>query len=189
MGFEWTAASASPEHVMRRRRQITRSSVSPSHWPARGPCGIWCGEGDSRRVPVWGRAGGGPRPSSSGLSRVPSTKGRLWPFILRGGLAIGPRGADVSWCRGSHAVYSTSVVFLEYVYGHFDGSLVLVPARLGDLVASGSRGSRAEVCVELQVAYACASRHALFGWLIGEVSRSSSWNASSKATRVYHPRG
>jgi hypothetical protein len=117
--------------------------------------------------PGRGRAGGGPRPSSSGLSRVPSTKGRLWPFILRGGLAVGPRGADVSWCRGSHAVYSTSVVFLEYVYGHFDGSLVLVPARLGDLVASGSRGSRAEVCVELQVAYACAGRHAIVrlnGW-------------------------
>ena len=68
-------------------------------------------------------------------------------------------------------------------------SLIPGPVRLGDLVASGSRGSRAEVCVELQVAYACASRHALFGWLIGEVSRSSSRNASSKATRVYHPRG
>ncbi len=120
-------------------------------------------------------------------------------------------------------MYSTSVAFLDYVNGHFDGSLVPVPARLerfgrvgqlrvpgrrlvglwssyavrvtalrspsvwltlgtfrpcsrglipgpvrpGDLAASGSRGSRAEVCVELQVAYACAGRHAivrLVGW-------------------------
>ncbi len=44
-------------------------------------------------------------------------------------------------------------------------SLVPGPVRLGDLVASGSRGSRAEISVELQVAYAGASCHALFGWL------------------------
>ena len=42
--------------AMRRRRRFPSSSASPSHWPARGPCGI----GAARATPAGSRARPGP---------------------------------------------------------------------------------------------------------------------------------
>ncbi len=84
VGFEWTAASASPKQRcgVGGGSPVPRLSESLAcSWSVRN----WFGEGNSRRGPGRGRARGGPRPSSSGLSRVPGTEARLWPFILRGG--------------------------------------------------------------------------------------------------------
>jgi hypothetical protein len=68
-------------------------------------------------------------------------------------------------------------------------SLIPGPRAWAILVASGSRGSRADVCIWVQMAYAVRVAIALSVGMSGEGARTSSRDASSKATPVYHPRG
>jgi hypothetical protein len=117
----------------------------------------------------------------------PRAAGAIWsPRAVAGsGQEIGGADVGLRMC----GLRSPSVWLTSGTFRPCSRSLIPGPVRLGDLVASGIRGSRAEVCVELQVAYAGASCHALFGRLAGWVSEPSSRDASSKATPVYHPRG
>ncbi len=168
--------------------------------------------------PGRGRAGGGPRPSSSGLSRIPSTK----EGCGRSSCAAVKPSARALCClllmRSRVRGPPVGVCVPDCDDGHPYGSTVPVPARLerfgrvGQWQVPGGRlvgltlghaallslVDRGYVYVSTPGAWARGPRGGRPGsWLRGlpsggfpgGLSSPSSRDASSKATPVYHPRG
>ncbi len=114
---------------MQRRRRITRSSASPIHWPARGPCGI----GAARATPAGSRARPGRgrtealeqwTESGTEYQRIDCGRSSCAAVIRR------PAHSDVYCCRGPKLVGSCRVSLPDCDDGHLCGSTVPVPAQL-----------------------------------------------------------